>query len=108
MQQNGRWVSEGLTRTLLNGTPASVISDGAGRLRLRSSCDMVEEESVEYESFWDLLEDWGGGWMWENVTEDTKNQDYDWIEKAMREGTLVWCADGSYKRETDPDVCGVG
>ena len=46
--------------------------------------------------------------MWENVTEDTKNQDFDWIEKAMREGTLVWCADGSYKRKVDPDVCGVG
>ena len=26
----------------------------------------------------------------------------------MREGTLVWCADGSYKRKTAPDVCGVG
>ena len=73
VRQNGRWVSEGLTRTLLNGMPASVMTDGAGRLRLRSSCEMVEVESVEHETFSDLLDKWGGAWMWEHVTDDTKN-----------------------------------
>ena len=26
----------------------------------------------------------------------------------MKNGTLVWCSDGSYKRKVVPEVCGVG
>ena len=67
--------------------------DGAGRIKFRSSCEMVCEEAKQYESFWDLMKEWGGDWMWEHVTDKTKNQDFSWIETAMKEGTLVWCAD---------------
>ena len=46
--------------------------------------------------------------MWENVTQEVRDGDYQWIKEGMTKGTLVWCADGSYKRKTAPDVCGVG
>ena len=69
---------------------------------------MKVTEEGKHETFWDLLEDWGGGWMWEHVTDETKEQDFSWIETGMKEGTLVFCADGSYKRKTAPNICGVG
>ena len=46
--------------------------------------------------------------MWENVTQEVKDGDYEWLKEGMVNGTLVWCADGSYKRKKAPDVCGVG
>ena len=52
---------EGITRIQPDGIPASVKIDSGGRVRYCSSCEMVVEEEVEYETFWDLLEDWGGG-----------------------------------------------
>ena len=107
-KQGVKWVSEGLTRTQPEGIPASVRKDNAGRIKFRSSCEMVIAEVKQYESFWDLMREWGGDWMWEHMTDETKNQDFSWIETAMKEGTLVWCADGSYKRKVAPDVCGVG
>ena len=106
VRQNGRWVSEGLTRDVSTGIPASVKRDGAGRLKLRSCSEMVQKEQVEHGTFWDLLEEWGGDWMWEHIPDDVKRQDFSWLEMAMKEGTLVWCADGSYKRKVDPDEKG--
>ena len=76
VRQNGRWVSEGLTRYVTTGIPASVKRDGAGRLKLRSYSEMVQEEQVEHETFWDLLNEWGGDWMWEHIPDDVKNQDF--------------------------------
>ena len=32
----------------------------------------------------------------------------DWLRDGMVNGTLVWCADGSYKRKVAPDVSGAG
>ena len=46
--------------------------------------------------------------MWENVTQEMKYCDYDWLRDGMVNGTLIWCTDGSYKRKIAPDVCGVG
>ena len=105
---DGRWSYEGISTLPPKGTPASVKIYGGDRVKLRSSCEMVSEESIQYDTFWDLLEECGGGWMWEHVSQETRNQDFEWLETGMREGTLVWCVDGSYKRKTAPDVCGVG
>ena len=75
---------------------------------MRSFCQTVEEESKAYHFFREVLKEWGGDWMWENITQEVKDHDYGWLRDRMVNGTLTWCADGSYKRKTAPDVCGVG
>ena len=46
--------------------------------------------------------------MWEFVDEEYKGQDMEWLREGMVNGTLVWCADGSYKRKVAPEVSGAG
>jgi len=83
MKIDGRWVKKGVTRSEPEGNAASVRVTRSGRVHVRSSCEMVEEESREYLSFWEVLDEWGGDWMWENVTQEDRNRDYEWILKGM-------------------------
>lgn len=82
--------------------------DGRGRICVRALCDMVDELKPVRDSFWDVLGEWGAKWMWENVPLKVRERNFDWLREGVTGGTLVWCADGSYKRKVAPDVCGVG
>ena len=75
---------------------------------MRSVASLVSPVEKEFDNFWDIVDEWGGEWMWENVTQELRNSDHSWLERGMRNGTLVWCADGSYNRKIAPDVSGVG
>ena len=46
--------------------------------------------------------------MWENIAQEARDADYSWLERGMKNGTLVWCADESYNRKIAPDISGVG
>ena len=46
--------------------------------------------------------------MWKWVENEGRKQDVEWIVNGMKEGCLVWVADGSYKRKIAPCVSGVG
>ena len=60
------------------------------------------------ETFWEVLKDGGGDWMWEFVDGKYKGKDMEWLREGMMNGTLVWCAGGSYKKKVAPEVSGVG
>ena len=62
----------------------------------------------ETSTVWDLLNNWEGKWMWEWIENDGGRRDTEWIVNGMREGCLLWIADGSYKRKIAPHVSGVG
>ena len=63
---------------------------------------------VEPATFWDIFNKWGSSWMWESVDEKYKSQDINWLFEGMKEGTLLWCAYGSYKQKAAPFVSGTG
>ena len=46
--------------------------------------------------------------MWELVDPDLRKRDFTWIKEAMNKGTLVCCADGSYRKKISPWVSGAG
>ena len=52
-----------------------------------------------------LLRSWGGEWMWEHF-EVVGN--FDAIISAVKDGTALWCTDGSYDRSLMPDVSSAG
>ena len=108
VRKNEVWVREGTTEVTPKGKAASVRTTGTGRIVLRSSATMVTPVGKSYASFWEILHEWGGEWMWEHVSDKVKAEDCSWLVEGLSKGTLVWCADGSYKRKTDPDVAGVG
>ena len=57
---------------------------------------------------WDLLNSWEGKWMGEGIENDGGRRDVEWIVNGMREESLLWIADWSYKRKIAPHVSGVG
>ena len=46
--------------------------------------------------------------MWKWVENEGGNSDVEWIVNGMKEGCLIWVADGSYKRKIAPCVSGLG
>ena len=46
--------------------------------------------------------------MWKWVENEGGKSNVEWIVNGMKEGCLIWVADGSYKRKIAPCVSGVG
>ena len=46
--------------------------------------------------------------MWKDVREKYEGRDMYWLMEGMKNNSLVWCADGSYKRKVAPFVSGAG
>ena len=59
-------------------------------------------------SIWDLLQSWGGEWMWRSLHFPDQNNDITWLVRAIEQGCLVGCTDGSYngKRSTNHSSAG--
>ena len=58
-------------------------------------------------SFWDVLEQLGGSWMWSNIHFDF-DASVDWFLMALSHGSLVWVTDGSHNPTLSPDLSGAG
>jgi hypothetical protein len=52
-----------------------------------------------------LLASWGGEWMWERIT---VHGNLETVVEAYRNGTAIWCTDGSFDRVVMPDVSSAG
>jgi hypothetical protein len=52
-----------------------------------------------------LLRFWGGEWMWESIQVIGSLEA---VVKAYKNGTALWCTDGSYDRVVMPDVSSAG
>jgi len=89
-------------------SPISVKMHNGNCVRYRSTAELMPEVESTFDTFWDVLKEGGGEWMWEFVEEKYKEDDMDWLREGMINGTLVWCSDGSYKRKVAPEVSGVG
>jgi hypothetical protein len=59
-------------------------------------------------SLWDILDSWGGQWMWESIQFDSIGPDMAWLSQSFRDRTLIGVADGSYDRKRAPRACGTG
>ena len=64
--------------------------------------------------FLDVLKEWGHTWMWANLQvsggdgkglHQRLQSSLDWIQNAIRNGTLMAVSDGSYIKELYPEVC---
>ena len=53
-------------------------------------------------SFWDVIQEWGLDWLWENLRIVGPS---DWLMTAIEQGTCIGVTDGSYMREMLRDVC---
>ena len=79
-----------------------------GNARIRSRGTEVAERECVPRSFWDVLDSWGGKWIWELVEPKYRTGDLSWLDKGMKNGTLVRCADGSYRKKISPFVSSAG
>ena len=97
-------MAEGNVEELPGTVPVSVRSLRNGMTRTRCTGSEVSKEEFAPKSFWDILDRWGGAWMWELVDPVYRSTDLSWIDRAMADGTLVCCADGSYRKRISPYV----
>jgi hypothetical protein len=52
-------------------------------------------------NFWNVVEEWGKTWMWENLT---IRGDATWLAAAIADNSLVAVTDGSYMKEIYPHI----
>jgi hypothetical protein len=50
----------------------------------------------------DVLYSWGNTWLWDNIS---IAGGYNWLHKAIQDGSLLAVTDGSYIREQYPNLC---
>ncbi len=50
----------------------------------------------------EVLQSWGNTWLWDNIL---IMGGFNWLHKAIRDGTLVAVTDGLYIRELYPNLC---
>ena len=66
--------------------PISVKMFNGNCVRYRSTADLVPEKENNYDTFWDMLEEGGGEWMWKFVDDKYKEEDMDWLREGMVNG----------------------
>jgi hypothetical protein len=85
------------TNTLCSVEPT--YADGGWRL-MSSVCALAPPPIPR--TFLDVLHSWGNTWLWNNLL---ISGGVDWIQDAIKEGTLVAVTDGSYIRKLYPNLC---
>ena len=91
------------------GTPVDVQSTSPGNsvgVTVRSGGWSFPVQSISSRSFWQVLDDQGGSWMWERMTGDT--EEISWMATALSTGTLLMAADGSYNMNKSTTISGAG
>ena len=89
-----------------SGVPCSVETIDSNAVRLHSIGPSLCDGPPDPSKFFDFLSSWGGEWMWSNVKND--DTDMRWVLQAIRNGSGIWCTDGSYNRPIAPHVSGAG
>ena len=79
----------GTVSKIHSSKPISVRMFNESCVRFRSVADLVEETEDIHETFWDVLKDGGGDWMWEFVDDKYKGGDMAWLREGMEDGMLV-------------------
>lgn len=62
-------------------------------------------ESPTRHDLFSLLRSWGGDWMWEQL-ESVGNLSS--VVESIKDGSAIWCTDGSFDRVSMPDICSAG
>ena len=106
------YINTGETVTQHSGLPCSVIClevNGVARVILPQVGPSFPLRSHPKNlSLWQVLESWGGHWMWSSIQFDSMGSDVAWLSHSLVAGTLIGVADGSYDRVRAPRVCGTG
>ena len=102
--------TEKFDATKHTGKPVSIIpKEDNEYLMLQTGPQLVTNGPSQPDNFWDFLYEWGGEWMWENISTDQySTRDLTWLVEGMKTGSLIFIADGSYNREKAPKISGTG
>jgi hypothetical protein len=85
---------------------ATVTLRADGSIGLLGTCLQTPIAEATALTFWEFLVQFGAAWMWEDVNGDLS--DMSWAADALRHGTAMLVADGSFNRGLDDGVCSAG
>lgn len=96
-----------LLNSYLHPVPSSHHTELTNRVVLRNVGPTLSIPNKLPSSFWDILDNFGGTWMWQNMHLDC-DASIDWFLAALSHDSLVWVTDGSHNPLCAPDVSGAG
>jgi hypothetical protein len=88
-----------------------VVSDNSIQLISHAPIAPATEEAT---SFLDILKQWKGKWMWENLVVSGATgsglnmrcrSDFQWIKESIESNSLFAVSDGSYIKQLHPELC---
>ena len=95
-------VEDGVPR----GLPATAVAMSEEKLKMTcTGTTQFYEHGENNRSFLDILNSWGGEWMWKDLH---MNEDSSWVAECLENNTLVCVTDGSYQKELAPELCSAG
>lgn len=111
-RSGGYYTLTNTTASAALGKPASCVliphnTGSKHRIALRNTGPAATLPTKLPASFWDILANFGGDWMWEHIHLDTDSS-VEWFLKALISGSLLWVTDGSYNPSCSPDICAAG
>ena len=87
--------------------PSSVIStDFDAKASLVCSGPELAVDPSKPASFFTFLEQWGGEWMWSDITNEGSHMK--WVVDAIKNGAAIWVPDCSYNCTLAPYISGAG
>jgi hypothetical protein len=85
--------------------PVCVTRQGDGSVNLGATGPPRYDPPPIQHDLFSLLNSWGGQWMWEHIKVFGK---LDSVIMAIRNGTAIWCTDGSFDRIVMPTTSSSG
>ena len=97
-----RWIRRRINQgTEVQGRICTVRDAGLAIKAVESTSQLPEDQPMP-DSLLEVLREWGSTWMWESLRLFGNE---DWIKGAIERSSLVCVTDGSYIRETLPELC---
>ncbi len=98
----GRYSKYGSVRARVQCEVACTVEEMAPAIYRVVNYASIPGPSPPPSSLWEVLEQWGSMWMWEDLE---LTGSFEFLVAAIIDGSLACVADGSHIKEIYPDIC---
>ena len=99
-----RWIRRRIAQEVEDQGRISSVRDAGLAIKAVESMSHLPEEQFPPDSLLEVLKEWGCTWMWDSLR---LYGNEGWIKGSIEGSSLIYVTDGSYMKETLPDLCSV-
>ena len=97
-----RWIRRRIDQEAEDQGRICTVRDAGLAIKAVESKSHLPEEQLLPDSLLEVLREWGCTWMWESLCLFGNE---DWIKGALESCSLICVTDGSYIKDTLPELC---